>query len=90
MLKISLIEASGHAAALRLEGSATGPWVAELRKTCEAVLLEGRALRLHLADLEFLDAAAISYFGDLRSRDVTFAECPPFVMEQLKASKIQA
>jgi len=52
MLKISQLEPVNHAVILRLEGRVVGPWVAELQKSCEEVLAEGRPLRLHLATTE--------------------------------------
>jgi ABC-type transporter Mla MlaB component len=84
MLKISQIGPANHAVTLRLEGRVVGPWVAELSKSCEDALAEGRSLRLHLAEVEFLDANAVALLSNLRSQGVTLVECPPFVAEQLK------
>jgi anti-anti-sigma regulatory factor len=86
MLKISNIESGEHAVTLRLEGSVIGPWVAELRQSCEAVLLTGRGLRLHLADVEFMDARGVALLTSLRSRGVSLVQCPPFAAEQLKTT----
>jgi anti-anti-sigma regulatory factor len=88
MLKISLIEPADHAVTLRLEGRVIGPWVTELRKSCEKVLMEGRPLKLHLADVEFMDAAALTLMASLRSRGVAFVDCPPFLAEQLRGAAI--
>ena len=84
MLKISQVEPAQQAVTLRLEGHVVGPWVAELRKACEGVLDGGRLLRLHLADVEFLDPAAVALISGLRSRGVSLVTCAPFVAEQLK------
>jgi len=35
-----------HAVLLRLEGRVVGPWVTELQKSCDEVLVEGRSLKL--------------------------------------------
>ena len=86
MLKISQIEPTNHVVTLRFEGRVAGPWVAEAQKASEKVLTEGRALKLDLAEVEFLDAAAVALLFGLRSRGVVFVECSPFVEAQLKAS----
>lgn len=84
MLKISLVEPINHAVTLRLEGRVIGPWVTELRKSCEKVLMEGRSLRLHLGDVEFINAEGLAVLASLKSRGVAFVELAPFVAEQLK------
>ena len=83
MLKISSVEPVNHSVTLRLEGRVVGPWVVELQKSCEAVLAEGRSLKLHLADVEFMDAQGVALLSSLRSRGGLFLDCPPFVAEQL-------
>lgn len=84
MLKISQVPPVNHAVMLRLEGRVVGPWVAELQKACEQVLMDGKALRLHLANVEYMDVPGVVLLMALRSRGVTFVECPPFAAEQLK------
>ena len=84
MLKISQAEPVNHTVTLRLEGHIVGPWVVELQKSCEEVLAEGRSLRLHLADVEFMDSDAVAFLVRLRSSGIVFIECPLFVLEQLK------
>ena len=86
MLKISQAEPVNHAVTLRLEGRVVGPWVAELQNSCEQVLMEGRSLKLHLGDVEFMDAQGVALLSKLRSRGVLLLECPPFAAEQLKAT----
>ena len=86
MLKISQVEPANHAVTLRFEGRVAGPWVAEARKACEKVLNEGGALKLHLAEVEFMDATGVALLSNLRSRGVVFVECSPFVQAQMKAS----
>lgn len=84
MLKISPVEPVNHAVTLRLEGRVIGPWVAELQKSCEEVLAKGRSLKLHLGDVEFMDAPGVTLLSSLRSRGVVLLDCPPFAAEQLK------
>jgi hypothetical protein len=84
MLRISPTNTVNHAVVLRLEGRVVGPWVTELRKACEQVLTTGRPLKLHLGDVEFMDAQGVVLLSSLRSRGVSLLECPPFAAEQLK------
>ena len=84
MLKISQVEPVKRSVTLRLEGRVVGPWVAELRQSCEQILGEGCSLRLHLAEVEFVDANGVALISSLRSQGVSLVECPPFVAEQLK------
>ena len=84
MLKISPIKPVNHAVILRLEGRVVGPWVTELQKSCEEVLIEGRTLTLDLADVEFMDTQGVALLSNLCSRGVTLLECSPFAAEQLK------
>lgn len=84
MLKISQVQPVNHAVMLRLEGRVVGPWVTELRKSCDEALSKGRALKLHLADVEFLDPGGVALLSGLRSQGVCLVDCSPFVAEQLK------
>ena len=84
MLKISQLEPVNHAVVLRLEGRVVRPWVAELQKSCEEALTAGRPLKLHLGDLEFMDAQGVALLLSLQTRSVVLVECPPFAAEQLK------
>ena len=86
MLKISKVEPVNHAVTLRLEGRIVGAWVAELQMSCEEVLAEGRSLRLHLAEVEFMDAAGVTLLGKLCSRGAVIVDPPPFVTAQLKTT----
>jgi len=86
MLRISQVEPVNHAVTLMLEGRVVGPWVTELQKSCEEVLIEGRSLKLHLRDVEFMDAHGVALLSSLRSRGVSLLQCPPFAAEQLKAT----
>jgi anti-anti-sigma regulatory factor len=84
MLKISRVGTTNHAVILRLEGRVVGRWVAQLQKSSEEVLAEGRPLKLQLADVEFMDTQGVALLLNLRSRGVALLECPPFAAEQLK------
>ena len=85
MLKISQAEKANHSVTLKLEGRVVGPWVVELRQVCETLLTEGQPLKLDLIDVTFVDANGVAVLSNLKSRGVTFANCSPFVDEQLKS-----
>lgn len=87
MLKISEDEPVDHAVTLRLEGRVVGAWVAELRDACERALAGGRKLKLHLAEVDFLDANGLALLTNLRARGVALLECPPFVEAQLTPAR---
>jgi ABC-type transporter Mla MlaB component len=70
--------------ALRLEGQIVGPWVEELRNSCERVLTQGKRLTLDFADLSFVDREGIALLRALAERRVEFANCSRFVAELLK------
>ena len=84
MLKISNIESADHSVALRLEGQLVGPWIEELRNSCERVLIQGKQLTLDLAGLSFVDREGIALLRALAERRVAFANCSRFVAELLK------
>ena len=84
MLKISQAGTASHSVTLKLEGRVVGPWVGELSLICEALLAEGRGLKLDLADVSFADSGGVNVLSSLKSRGVTLANSSPFVSEQLK------
>ena len=84
MLRISEDESSGEAVSLRIEGQATGRWVAEIRKACEPFLGNGRRLVLDLAGVSFADREAVGLFLEFMSRGVALVNCSPLLTEQLK------
>jgi hypothetical protein len=85
MLRITVVESSGEAARLRVEGRVTDGWVEELRKTCDLQGLgDGIRLTLDLADVAFVDAAGIELLKELKHRCVTLLNPTSFVAQQLK------
>jgi anti-anti-sigma regulatory factor len=86
MLRISRTTADHSSAVLKLEGQVRGQWVGELRRVCIEMLAEGGGrLGLDLAEVSFIDAAGLSLFRELASREVAFHNCSLFAAEQLKA-----
>jgi ABC-type transporter Mla MlaB component len=90
MLRISPIDSGDHHAILRLEDRVAGPWVAELRTACEKVLGEGRALKLNLAEVSYLDTVGVALLADVRERGAQLLACSPFIAEQLKTNGVQS
>jgi anti-anti-sigma regulatory factor len=87
MLKIVFDEMTDGIFNVRLEGRVVGPWVAELRRSCEAVLATGVRLALDLSDVWFMDRDGVELLRSLRCRDVVVLNCSPFVAEQLKTQE---
>jgi anti-anti-sigma factor len=88
MLKISRVSESDSPLVLRLEGQVTGPWVDELRRTCdEAVPNNGsevRQLVLDLAGVSFLDTSGIALLRQLVTDHVSITNSSVFIAEQLR------
>lgn len=84
MLRISIHEPAGQAAALRLEGQIAGAWTAELDRVCARLLAEGRRLTLDLADVTFIDRLGLTLLASLSHRGVALLRCSPFQKEQLR------
>ena len=70
---------------LNLEGRIVGPWVDQLRRSCEEVLTTGAALTLDLAEVDFVDQEGARLLMNLAGSGVALVNCPAFVREQLKA-----
>lgn len=85
MVKITVVESSGKAVRLRVEGRLTGYGAEELRRACDLQgLSDGIPLILDLADVSFADAEGIELLRELRIRPVTLLSPSSFVAEQLK------
>jgi hypothetical protein len=55
------------------EGQVRGPWLDELRQSCEQWLAKGSALHLDLSDVSFIDMDGVALCRRLRDRTVHFA-----------------
>jgi len=84
VLKIVTVEPEASQAVLQLEGQVIGPWVDELRRTCDG-MLGHRAVVLDLARVSFVERRGVELLCALRNRGVLLLRCSPFVAEQLKA-----
>ena len=86
MLKITVVESSGEAVRLRVEGRLTSRWVEELRRTCELQgLNDGIRLTLDLSDVSFADAAGIVLLKEMRFGPIILLNPSSLVAEQLRA-----
>ena len=84
MFRLTETERTGEGMVLRVEGRVIGPWVTELRQACERVLSTGGTLALDLSDLWFIDGDGVALLRRLKERNVTVANCPLFITEQLE------
>lgn len=85
MLRITVVESSASAVKLRVEGRIAGPWVEELRTTCNVhTRPDPVQLYLELEDVSFADAAGVDYLKELREQGVVLFRVSPFLMELFK------
>ena len=85
MLRIVALERTGNRETLSLEGRVIGPWVDELKRSCEEILASGAALTLDLTDVAFVERDGARLLKHLVDGGVAVVNCPAFVSEQLKA-----
>jgi hypothetical protein len=86
MLRIASADSPGvSATTLTVEGRVVGPWVDELRRACQRVLVTGAELTLDLHEVAFVERDGLELLQSLEDRGVTVVNCPAFVREQLKA-----
>jgi hypothetical protein len=86
MLKISQAGTPNHSITLKLEGRVVGPWVEELRRICEPLLAEDRALKLDMTEVSYADAEGVATLNSFQARGVKLKNCSPFVEQQIKTS----
>lgn len=84
MLRIARIGKPGAACILRLEGRVIGPWVDELRRSCEEALATSTSVELDLSGVSFVDRPGIPLLLCLRERGVILGKCSGFVSALLK------
>lgn len=85
VLKIVAIDPPAGGTVLHLEGQIIGPWVDELRRTCDGLMGNG-AIALDLAHVSFVERRGLDLLRALAARGVRLRRCSAFVAEQLKAS----
>jgi anti-anti-sigma regulatory factor len=83
MLKI-VVGMQNGTGTLGAEGQVVGPWVEELRRSSEQLLIAGTRLVIDLNGVSFVDRDGVQLLRSLKSRGVTVVNCSPFVTAQLK------
>lgn len=84
MLKIVSLGNGHGATTLVLEGRLVGPWVEELRRSCDKALAATDRLTLDLGTVTFVDREGIELLRSLADRQAQLTNCSPFVAEQLR------
>ena len=84
MLKIVSVANGSGTAILVLEGRLIGPWVEELRRSCEQAFGSTERLTLDLGMVSFIERAGIELLRSLADRHARLNNCSPFVAEQLR------
>jgi anti-anti-sigma regulatory factor len=84
MLKIQLLDLQDGTVTLQLAGRLIGPWVGELRRSCERILGVGGTLSVDLGGVSFVDHDGVEFLRCLGGRHVAIVNCSPFVAEQLR------
>jgi ABC-type transporter Mla MlaB component len=89
MLKIARVDdGEGQTIpALKLEGKLLGPWVIELSRACEELLVPPNALCLDLTDVTYIDSVGLGLIHDLIRQGVTLSGCTSFIEALLSEGK---
>lgn len=90
MIRIAFVDGPGRAVTMRVEGRLVGPWVTELRRSCEQAFDDGRRLILDLADVSFVDDEGLALLRSLRENRMALTNCSPFLSEQLRGGELHA
>ncbi len=85
MLKIDVAASGKQRVTVSLEGRLVGPWVDEVRRTCEPFVGNGRGLTLDFSRVSFVDRDGVALCRRLRLGRATLRNCSPFVEEQINA-----
>jgi anti-anti-sigma regulatory factor len=80
---------TGSATALQLDGRIAGQWVDLLRASCERVFQNEGRLILDLSGVSFADHDGVELLRRLEQLQVSFINCSPFLLEQIKYSANQ-
>lgn len=76
--------ASQSGTRLVLEGKLVGPWVEELRATCDRNRAAGRPPELDLAGVSYIDDAGERLLRELITEGASLVRCSGFVRETLR------
>ena len=84
MLRITHLPVAEPDLSLRLEGKLVGPWLDELRQTCQVSPDSPSVLSLDLSGVSFVDSAGAKYLCMLLDQGAQITSCSLFVAELLK------
>jgi anti-anti-sigma regulatory factor len=84
MLRITVLNANGAPAIVKLEGKLLEPWISELQEACRVARKHYAAATLDLAGLSYIDASGAIALRDLMRRGVVVTGCSPLITELLK------
>ena len=84
MLRISTSTRPDNTLLIALEGSLTGPWIDEVRRTVREALQGGRTVTLDLENLWFLDLEAVALLRGFSREQVISVNGSAFVVQQLE------
>ena len=87
MLKIVSIPNGSGPATLVLEGRLIGPWIEELRRSCEQAFGSSQGLTVDLTAVSFVDRGGLALLRSLADRHARLDNCSPFVAEQLRTQE---
>ncbi len=79
MLRVTHFQSSGATESLRIEGRLTRSDLPRFQEACSELLASGRALRLDLSGLQFVDRDAAVALRGLRACGVAFVGASGFV-----------
>ena len=83
MLRI-VVESREGVSTVRAEGQMIGPWVDEVRRSCEELQRAGIEPTVDLARVSFVDREGVELLRTLTSRGVAVVNCSGFVTELLR------
>ena len=88
MLRIHHDRVTSREVSLVVEGDLLGPWVEELRKTCDPFLRNGRKLSLDLSGVLFADREGVALLRYLGGRQAQL-NCSAFLAELMRDQEPQ-
>ena len=83
MLRIHHGKLTNKEVNLVVEGDLLGPWVEEIRKTCDPFLGNGRKLSIDLSGVLFADRDGVALLRYLGGRQAQL-NCSPFLAELMR------
>ena len=86
VLKISIVESTGEAVMLQLEGQISGKWVDLLQLTTEEYLYREARLFLDLSKVRFVDRGGIALLQKLVGHQVAVLNASPFIAQEIAAA----